>query len=437
MTLDSRWRTILLFMAAYVLSFIDRQILALLIGPIRADLNITDTQFGLLSGLAFSIFYSIFGLPIAGLSDRYSRPAIISAGILVWSFATAGCALAHSFTTLFILRVMVGAGEAALAPAVYSYIADRIPRPRLGWAMSVFSLGSFIGSGLAFMVGGTLLSMTVGRQDLVIAGTVIHPWQMCFALVGLPGIILSAVIFLTVREPDQAARAAGRQAAPPISQAMMYLWRHRTVFLPHILGYTFISMALFSLLGWTPAVMMRVHGMPPRAVGLIFGSITIISGVAGVLTSGRLIDLLSQRRYATAPIITGVLGALGVVPPMLALSSAQAMPAIIICFSIAFYFASFPMPPSTFVQQVAVPPEMRARLSAVLLFCNSMGGLAGGSFLIGFLNDHVFHSALAVGKSLCLVTIGASALGALLLLAGRRPFRELMLQKERQAPQHP
>ncbi|QHC36003.1 MFS transporter [Komagataeibacter xylinus] len=428
MASGSRWGIVLLFMAAYVLSFIDRQILALLIGPIRADLGITDTQFGLLSGLAFSIFYAVLGLPIAGLSDRYARPVIIAAGILVWSIATLGCAFVHSFAMLFVFRIMVGAGEATLAPAVYSYIADIIPRPKLGWAMSVFSLGSFIGSGLAFMLGGSILSLTVGQPDLNVFGAVIHPWQLCFAIVGLPGIVLSAIIFLWVREPVQAGGRALTRKGASMSVAMQYLWQNRALFVPHILGYTFIAMTLFSLLGWMPAVLMRVHGMSPRIVGFAFGGIAMVCGVSGVLTSGRLVDTLTQRGHKGAPMITGAIGALGVVLPMAIIGFAQATPVILICLAVAFYFASFPMPPSTFVQQVAVPQEMRARLSAVLLFFNAMGGLAGGAFLIGFLNDHVFHSPMAVGTSLCLVAIGSSSLGALLLLASRKPFERLMAQ---------
>lgn len=143
------WYVVFVCTAAYVLSFVDRQILSLLIGPIKADLGISDTAFALLHGFAFSLFYATLGIPVAGLSDRTSRPVVISAGIAVWSLATAACGLAASFAGLFAARIMVGAGEAALSPASYALINDLFPRERLGRAIGVYSLGSFFGAGLS------------------------------------------------------------------------------------------------------------------------------------------------------------------------------------------------------------------------------------------------------------------------------------------------
>jgi MFS family permease len=183
------WYTVIMCMIAYVLSFVDRQIIALLIEPIQADLQITDTQFSLLTGLAFSLFYATMGLPIARWADVGSRPFIIAAGIVVWSFATAVCGLTRTYWQLFLARMGVGVGEAALSPAAYSIISDSFPKSKLGLAMGVYSIGVFLGSGLAFLVGGTVIEIveSYGGLTLPFIGD-IKPWQATFFLVGLPGI---------------------------------------------------------------------------------------------------------------------------------------------------------------------------------------------------------------------------------------------------------
>jgi MFS family permease len=210
------WYVVAICMAAYVLSFVDRQILSLLIGPIQADLGISDTQFGLLHGFAFAIFYATLGVPIAGFSDRMARPAVISAGIAVWSLATAACGLAGSFAALFGARVMVGAGEGALSPATQSLIADLFSREKLGRALAVYSLGSFVGAGLAFVAGGAVIAAATAHGTVHIAGLALRPWQLCFMIVGLPGLLLALIVAMTVRDPRPSAsgkRAASRRAS--------------------------------------------------------------------------------------------------------------------------------------------------------------------------------------------------------------------------------
>ena len=171
------WYSVAICMVAYILSFVDRQILSLLIGPIQADLKISDTEFGLLSGLAFSIFYAVMGIPVATLSDRTNRPLVISAGVAIWSLATAACGLASSFAGLFASRLLVGAGESTLSPATHSLIADLFPREKLGRATAIFAVGSFLGSGIAFLVGGTIISAVNVAEGVTVFDVALRPWQ--------------------------------------------------------------------------------------------------------------------------------------------------------------------------------------------------------------------------------------------------------------------
>jgi len=404
---------IILFATAYVLSFVDRQILALLIGPVKADLGLTDFRFALLNGLAFASLYSVLGLPISALSDRMPRPPIIASGIALWSIATIGCALSEGFWSLFACRMVVGIGEAALVPAVYSFLADIVPPARLGRTLALFSLGSFVGAGLAYLFGGILLSAIHDARTWY----GIASWKLCFLAVGLPGLPLAATVALVVREPGP--RAAPLRAAAGLS-APRFLGRYPIFFIAHFLGYSSTAITLFSLMSWAPAFFMRAHHMPRAEVGELMGLIVIVCGCGGAYASGRLIDLLAQRGVSTPSVRAGMTGALGAIVFLsLSLSIANGT-ASVIFMAAAFFFASFPMPPSAIVLQQIAPKALRAQLSAVLLLCNALIGLSGGSMLIGYLDDGVFIGPQGVGHALLLVAGGASVLAlGLIALSGR------------------
>jgi MFS family permease len=185
------WYVVGVLMLVYVFSFLDRQIFSLIVGPLRRDLHISDTQVSLLQGFSFAVFYTFFGIPIGRLADVYNRRTIIVAGLLLWSAFTAGCGLAGTFLGLLLLRMGVGVGEAALSPAAYSLITDYFPARRLATAISVYSMGIYIGSGLSFLLGGIAVRYATTQEmwTLPIVGAM-RPWQLIFFIVGLPGLLL-------------------------------------------------------------------------------------------------------------------------------------------------------------------------------------------------------------------------------------------------------
>jgi MFS family permease len=415
------WYIVIVCMLAYILSFIDRQILSLLIGPIQADLQINDTEFGLLSGLAFSIFYSTMGIPIASLSDRASRPLVIASGIAVWSLATAACGLAGGFLLLFSARVMVGAGEAALSPATYSLISDLFPREKLGRATAVYSIGSFLGAGIAFLVGATIISLVSATEATLFLGHEFRSWQQVFLIVGLPGLLLAALVLLTMRDPvPLAQRVLG--GVPSFGDVLRMLKAERAIFVPHIIGFTFAAMALFAILGWAPAYLMRTFDLTASTSGFWLGLVAIIGGGGGVLTSGWMMDRFNRAGRRDAPFLTGIVGAAGVVVPVSALPFATSLHAGLLLLGLSLFFASFPMPPSTAVMQIAAPAKMRSRVSAIFLFSNSMIGVTVGSMLVGLLSDHVFKTAAGIGSSIGVVASVAAVLAVVILWFGRKPF---------------
>lgn len=428
------WFVVALLMMAYVVSFIDRQIMALLIEPIRADLAINDTQFGLIHGVAFALFYAVLGIPIATLSDHRSRPLIIAAGVVFWSLATAACGLARNFAQLLLARFCVGAGEAVLSPATYSLLADLFPKEKLGRAVAVYSTGSFVGSGLAFLLGGAVIAAVSSGGEIHVAWLgEIRAWQLAFIVVGLPGVLLAALIALTIREPPR------REIFAHGNDEERSVWRfiawHRGVFTAHYFGYSMAAMALFSLLSWTPAYLIRNFGLSAQQSGFVLGPIVLVGCTLGVLTSGWLMDWLQHRKRIDAPMRTGVIGAAGLLLPAAALPFAThlpadtALPVVLTLLTVLFFFAAFPMPPSTAAMQLLAPNRLRARVSAVFLFCNSLIGLALGSMLIGSLTDFVFADPKAVGTSLSIVVFGASLCAIASLGIGCGLFRRTMIAR--------
>jgi MFS family permease len=435
-----RWYVVALCAVAYVFSFIDRQIMTLLIEPVSADLGLNDTQFGLLHGLAFALFYATMGIPIARLSDSHSRPLIIGAGVCLWSLATAACGMARNFAQLFAARIAVGVGEASLSPATYSMLADYFPKDQLGRAVAVYSTGSFIGAGLAFLVGGALISIvpSLGLEALPWIGG-LRPWQLTFIIVGLPGLIVGILVFLTVRDPERREDAAhGERTAPSVStfsDVLAFCRTHRGVIVSHFVGFSFVSMTLYQLLAWAPAIFIRTHELTSVQAGYLLGVVTLVASTTGVLASGWLNDSLRKRGRLDSPMLTGAIGGGGVILPIAFLPSASGLPSAVTLFSIALFFASFPMPPSTAVIQLLAPNRMRSRISAMFLFCNSLFGLALGSVLVGALNDYVFTTPAAVTLSVALVVGISAAVGAVVLAAGMRPMRQSLESHAPVAPQ--
>lgn len=426
--LKGAWTAVIFCMIAYIFSFIDRQIMALLIGPIQADLGISDTQFGLLHGFAFAIFYATMGIPVAALSDRKSRPLIISIGVAFWSIATVACGFARGFGQLFLARVCVGAGEAALSPATYSLISDLFPKEKLGRAVAVYSLGSFLGAGIAFLLGGWVIAAVSAAGPQTWFGIAFAGWQITFLIVGAPGLLLALLMLMTIGEP-RAARdraSADQQPVPSVLAVFRFIVQEKAIFVPHMAGYTLAAMTLFSLLSWSPAYLMRVFGMTPAESGFRLGFVAIFAAGGGVLASGWIMDRLTRSGMMDAPFRTGIIGALGAIPPLVLLPWASTPAQAVALLAVAFFFASFPMPPSTAVMQIVAPPAMRSRVSALFLGINSLIGMGVSSALVGLANDHWFGGAQGTGRSLALVAAGAAFFAIWVLSLGLRPFNRFV-----------
>ncbi|MEN9508609.1 MAG: hypothetical protein RLZZ621_1172 [Gemmatimonadota bacterium] len=426
------WYAVAILTLANVSGFIDRQILAPLVEPIRRDLQISDTQISLLGGLGFALFYSVLGIPIGRWVDRGHRPRIVALGVAVWSLLTALSASARSFGQLFLARIGVGVGEATLGPAAVSLIAEQFPRQRLGIAMSTYMVGTFAGSGLAYAIGAYLVQALdrPGYVTLPLIGDV-HPWQTVFLWVGLPGLFI-ALLALTMREPRLAVDRARRTQEPPFADVLRYVRTHARTIGGLSMGYALSASVNYGIAFWLAAFLIRTHGWTVGQAGLLQGVLTSTLGVAGVLFGGRLTDRWNARGMVDAPLRVGMLGAVGM---LVCAGLYPVMPnatwTVVLLLPVNV-FATMPWGAANAAIAEAMPSHMRGQGSAIYqLVVNLVSGVLGPT-AVAVVTDTVFGDPQALGWSLSLNAVfGMSAV--LALLAWTRPAYRATVERVRAA----
>jgi MFS family permease len=422
------WYVVGVLTLVYVFSFIDRQILNLLVAPIRRDLQITDFQMSLLMGFSFAIFYTFFGIPMGRLADSSNRRGLIAAGFAMWSLFTAGCGLARNFTHLLAMRIGVGIGEASLSPAAYSLITDYFPPRRLATAISVYSMGIYLGAGLALLLGGVVIGLAAGRENWVLplVGAV-RPWQVIFFIVGLPGVLLSLLMF-TVREPERRGRT---KVQPPIGEVMRYFGENWKTMACHTVGFALISFSNYGASAWLPTFFIRTHGWTAAEIGVVYGAITATVGTLGIVAGGRLADWMLARGWRDAAMRVGMLVSLAWFPAGAFIYIVSDAATALVLLAVAQFFTSAPFGVAPAAIQQAMPPPMRGQASAVYLFVVNLIGLGLGPTAVAALTDYVFRDDAMVGWSLFTVTVVAHALSAALLWRGLAPFRQSLDRRDR------
>jgi MFS family permease len=406
----ARWALTVLLLA-YILSFIDRNVMAILVGPIRSSFEITDFQYGLLHGLAFTVFYTLLGLPLGRLADRKSRRTIIGMGVLFWSLMTCACGAVRSFGGLFVARMGVGVGEAALSPPAHSLLSDLFPAKTLPRAMSVFTLGISLGGGMAYMIGGWVLGAVGNAELLLPVGGSLEPWQLTFIVVGLPGFAIGALVW-TIREPARRGRTLAEDRGAPIGEVLRYFRRHARLYGTILGSVSMLSVLGYGTITWYVEMLIRKFGVQASDVGPTFGWIFIIAGSAGALTGGVLAERLGHRYRDANLRVVALAGLLWVVPgiagPLMPTHRGALLMAAAILFVMSSYFG-----PAIAALQTATPNEMRALASALLLFSANLFGLGLGPPLVGALTTH----ALGGDQTLHLALAGLAAVFAPLAAA--------------------
>jgi MFS family permease len=414
-------------------SFIDRQILVLLIEPVKHDLQISDTQVSLLTGLAFAVLYAIMGVPMGRAADRWSRKLVIMAGVTVWSVMTIGCGFARSFWQLFVARMGVGVGEAALTPTGHAMVADLFPPHKMARGMSVFVMGNAIGGGMALVVGGAVLALIHDSPEvtLPLVGS-IRSWQLVFLAVGIPSLLMLLPLS-TIREPRRQGKTDSGVAptAVPIGEVIRFLWRERRAYSPMFVGNAFLNLFGYGGVAWIPTLFIRVHGMEPSTVGLLFGSVSAVTGVIGVIAGGWICDALRARGHLDAPLRAQV-GLLSLSLPFLIVGVLSADP-VVGMIGVGVFFACFMTiatlgPTST---QMVTPGTVRAQVAAMWLLVVNLVGIGFGPTSVALVTDYVLRDEMAVGRSIAIVGTVTLVLGIAVVWRGMKPFRVRVEAAER------
>jgi MFS family permease len=431
------WYSVTVLMLMYIFSFIDRQIISLLVEPMKRDLHISDTQVGMLQGLAFALLYTFLGLPIARLSDRFSRRAIIAGGVFIWSIMATLCGFARTAGALFLARVGVGVGEATLSPAAYSIITDSFPRSKLGGAFAVYNIGIPIGAGIALLVGGIVVGAVSGAGEtytLPVFGEV-RAWQMVFIVTGAPGIFLP-LLLLTFHEPKRRgllptrsdSTAGSDRRHPPTSEVLKYVWTHRKFHGLHFLALALLALAGYAVAAWLPTALTRNYPVTPGQVGKVIGLSTMFVNSTGMLLAGKLCDRLTRLGWKDAPIVVALISACGIA---VFSCTSPFMPTVPLVWT-AIFVAGITFNAYNGVGPMAVnqvtPNQFRAQVSAAYLFVVNLVGLGVGPTLVPYINDHFFHDPASIRYSLVIVVFGAAVSSAILLILERPIYRQRQIE---------
>ena len=419
------WYVVFLLTLASTLSFIDRQILNVMIGPIKRDLGgLSDTEISLIIGLAFSAVYSLTTLPLARIADRYSRRNVIAAGIFSWRLMAALAGMANSFWALFGARMGVGVGEASLGPATQSILADYFEQHRLPLAYGIVAAAPFIGTGLANIVGGPLIDYLEARPLIVmpVFGEM-YSWQTVLVVVGLPGILLTLLMF-TIKEPKRSGASADRTEGYSYRELWQFCLSRRKYLTYHFIAYLCLSIQGFAFLTWIVEFFVRIHGWTRTEIGLTYGSIALIVGIMGSIGAGYYAGYWLAKGRADAPMRLAFYGTIGLGPlaVIMPLVSSDWL-AIAIIIPITFFMA---MPPglSNAALQAISPNRLRGQMIAVYLICVSFLSYLFAPLIIGLMNDYVFGREDAIGLSLSSLAFVNYAIAAVCLYLCLDPLKD-------------
>lgn len=406
----------------YIFNFLDRQIVTILAEPIKNELGLSDTQIGLMTGLAFAIFYTVLGIPIARLADRANRVSIISAALVIWSGMTALCGLAQNFAQILAARIGVGVGEAGCSPPAHSLIADYYPPNERSSALSIYALGIPIGSLLGLLAGGWVAEF--------------YGWRTAFLVVGLPGVLLAILVKLTLMEPIRGMSdppSARHVTQPPLATTIKTLVSNKTIL--HIaMGGALTSFVGYGLGQWLPAFFIRLHDMGIAQTATYYGLVNGLASMAGTFLGGTLADRFAvrdERVYVWLP-AAGVLLAFPFYLAAMVVGDWRIAIAILIVPS---FLNSLWLGPAFGTIQNLAPQRMRALASAILLFILNIIGLGFGPFLVGVLSDLLVgpFGEESLRYAIIIATVAYFWAGAHFLLAGRSIVADLRRTREEEA----
>ncbi|RMF10989.1 MAG: MFS transporter [Alphaproteobacteria bacterium] len=387
------WYVVGVLLVGSVFAYIDRLVMGFLIDPIKQDLSLNDTQMGVLNGFAFAVFYVLMGIPLGRLIDIKNRKAILASCMTLWSLATAACGLATSYATMFLARVGVGVGEAALNPSAVSIISDTFPKHKVAKAIALYTLSIYIGGGLAIIVGGNLIDFFASLGAITIPGLgEVASWRLVFLSTGLPGLLVVAIFMLTVKEPPRTVvtPVKGGEDTSSIRGVVQYLGRNNRLYALLFGGLVAFGFYTYGIHAWFPATLMRTYAISPTEVAMSYGVIHLVGGVAGALSVGALVRWFERRGFREAPVMLCLAGSVVAIVPA---TVAPMMPSAALClaiFSIAMFCWGAVISTSFSAVALVTPGNMRGIMTGFYMILMNVTGGAFGAVVVGLLSDYVF-----------------------------------------------
>ncbi|MBU6378839.1 MAG: MFS transporter [Gammaproteobacteria bacterium] len=416
------WYVVVLLVLSYALGVVDRIVIGLLVNPIKEDLQLTDTEIGIIQGLAFALFYSLFTLPVGYLVDRWKRVPVVWGGLAIWSVATMAGAFSRSFWGLFASRVVMGAGEATTTPASASLIADYFPPEKRARAYGIFAMGGSIGIGIAYLLGGVAIGLTDAVRSL--APSLFAPfadWHVVLFIVGAPGIVLAALMALTMREP--ARRGAVSQ---PTRFSLLPLWRelaiNRVALITVMMGTIMNVMIVNAQLAWFPTLFVRVHEWEPARIALALSVVGVPFGILSAITAGSALTWLAKRGRQDGPVLVMMLQCAAWALFGTAKCLAPTPELALVGHVLTSMFATWAVTSALTALNLVTPNQLRGQVVAVYTLLTGLVGIAVGSGAVGFLSDYVFNYPTGIAPSLALVCFLGGAIGIAILGFGRAGY---------------
>lgn len=412
---------VIILTLAYIVSFIDRQILSLLIDPIRRDLGLSDFQMSWIGPPAFAVCFLSFGLYFGWLTDRVRRTRLLILGISIWCLMTAACAFANSGLELFLARMGVGLGEAVLTPCALSLISDSFPRAKVGKPIGVYSTGISMGSSLAFLIGGAVITwLEAGGHDPFRSLGITAPWRETFLLVGLPGLVLIPFIW-ALREPPRRDLLAGAQTQPGLVEVWRYMGKRLDVFAPLFIGKIVVNFIAYSHF-WIAPLFDRTWGLPRQEFAPLWGVIMLFCGLTGVNLGGWLADRWYRAGTRDAAMRIVWLSLI-VIVPLHAL--APLMPSstwALVLFAPTLIAAGAASSAASIATMLVTPNQYRGQMTSLSLLIASGSGQFLAPTSIAALKDFVFQSEAALHYSMSLAVLVVSGIGLLGVWLGLKSY---------------
>jgi MFS family permease len=405
----------------YFMYFVDRNILTLLVAPVRRDLGINDSQMGILNGYSFSVLNGLMAIPFGWYADRRTRRGVLVFGIALWGCSTIASGFTTTFTQLVFTRMGLGIGEAALAPAAFSLISDYFPKARRGSAVGVYGIGGFGGIGLSYLIGGMVLAAFRGVDTVtlpIIGETTL--WHAAFITVGCITLLL-ALLMTTVREPPRLGSL--EQAASGGAETFFgHMRKHGLAFWLVIAGYTCLGILAIGWFAWLPSYFIRVFKMAPIDTGREVGWVTTIAGVTGAVVGGYIADWMMRRGIRGGKLPTLVLMFLAWIPCALGILLSESPTVSLVCVFVFTFADGIGFMQYGNVMQEMFPAHLRARSIAAWGLCSSAVAYGIGPLLFGASTDFVFHGDFGLRYTLGLVSLPIIAIGLTCAWCARRPY---------------